>query len=236
MPALGALSALSINSILPEDLKKAKIEVLDNNGKKTNEIEVLFNPSQYTLSESAGYNVTPVPTSDVPHVTFGGGNASVLNMELFFDTSPVLTTSILTNSKAEDVSKKVKDFESLVYIKGDLHSPPVVKFIWGSLSFKGVVTDIKSTYTKFMESGMPVQARVEISMTSFYSASETKRKSPFESPDRTKCRMIRDDCSIWDIARNEYGDASKWKVIAKANNIANPMEIPSGTILEVPAL
>ena len=236
MPALGALGALNITSMLPEDLKKAKIEVLDERGRKSREIEVLFNPSQYTLQDSAKYSTRPRPGSDVPQMTFIGGNATTLQVELFFDTSPVLTTTVLTSAKASDVSKKVKDFEELVYIKGNLHAPPSVKFKWGSLSFKGVVTDVKSTYTKFTESGMPIQARVELSLMSCYSSSEKKRKSPFESPDRTKCRMIREDCSIWDIALNEYGDVSKWKVIARANNLADPLHIPPGTIIKVPAL
>lgn len=236
MASFSNLSEQGMKKTSLEDLKKAKIEVLGSNGKKTNEIEVLFNPSQYTLSEAAEYNETSMPTSDVPHLSFGGGKASTLSMELFFDTSPVLTPNASSGVKASDVSKVVKDFEELVYIKGNLHAPPVVKFVWGSLSFKGVVKEIKSTFTKFMESGMPVQARVEVSLTAYYEPSESKRNSPFESPDRTKCRMVRDDCSIWDIAQNEYGDMSKWKIIAKANDISNPLNIPSGTILEVPAL
>lgn len=236
MPSLNNLREQGMKSTSLDDLKKAKIEVLDNNGKKTDEIEVLFNPSQYTLSDSAEYNVTSLPTSDTPQLSFGGGKASTLNMELFFDTSPVLTPDASTSSKASDVSKNVKAFEELVYIKGNLHAPPIVKFVWGSLSFKGVVAEIKSTFTKFMESGMPVQAKVEVSLTAYYEPSESKRKAPFESPDRTKCRMTREDYTIWDIARNEYGDMSKWKIIAKANNISNPLDISPGTILEVPAL
>ncbi len=233
--AIGALSALSMNSVLPEKLKKAKIEVLGTNGKKQDEVEVLFNPAQYTLTDAATYWEKRVPWRDSPHLKYMGGMASVLSMELFFDTGPVLTTSIITSKKAEDVSKKVIEFTELVYIKGSLHAPPKVKFVWGSLSFKGYVTSIQSTYTKFTEDGMPVQAKLKVSFKSAPEKTE-KRKSPFESPDRTKCRTVREDLTIWDIAQNEYGDASKWKIIARANGISNPLDIPPGTILEVPSL
>lgn len=229
------LSSLNLGSILPEKLKKAKIEVLGSNGKKTREVEVLFNPSQYMLSDAANYSPGKNLWKDSPTSNYNGGRPSTLSMELFFDTSPVLTTSLVTSTKAENVSEKVKEFTDLVYIQGDLHAPPKVKFVWGSLSFYGVVTKIDSTYTKFTEDGMPIQAKLKVNFQSAPEENE-KRKAPFESPDRTKCRMVREDYTIWDIAQKEYGDVSKWKVIANANQISNPLNIPPGTVLKVPAL
>lgn len=234
MSVVDRLSNMQFSSQLP-DIKKAKIEILDLDGNKIDEdIEVLFNPSQYTLSESASYGRGR--RGRASSVSYSGGGASTLSMELFFDTGPVLSASGKDNKSATDVAEKVKKFEELVYIKGELHAPPIVRFIWGSLSFMGVVTQIKSTFTKFTESGMPIQAKVSLSLMAYRKQKDEKIKSPFESPDRTKCRMIREDYSIWDMAKNEYGDISKWKVIARANNISNPLEIPPGTIVKIPAL
>lgn len=231
----GVLGAVNVNSALPESLKKAKIEVLGSNGRKTDEVEVLFNPSQYMLTDTAVYTEQETTWKDSPIINYKGGRASTLSMELFFDTGPVLTTTLITSKKPKDVSKVVKQFTDLVYIKGSQHAPPRVKFVWGSLSFFGVIARIDSTYTKFTEDGMPIQARLKVQ---FLAAPEKnqKRRSPFESPDRTKCRTVREDYTIWDIAKNEYGDVSKWKIIARANDIANPLNIPPGTVLEVPAL
>lgn len=221
---------------MPE-MTKAKIEVLDRNGNKAGEdIEVLFNPNQYVLSESPKYNTIVSDKSDTPIVEYAGGNNSTLSMELFLDTGPVLTASGEGNKDATDVSVKVKEFESLIYINGQIHTPPIVRFVWGSLSFQGVVTELKSTFTKFMEDGKPIQAKLSISLMSYSGPEGGDRASPFESPDRTKCRTVREDYSIWDMAKSEYGDVSKWKVIARANNISNPLEIPPGTIVKIPAL
>lgn len=232
MSVVDRLSNMQFGNQMP-DIKKAKIEILDLNGDKIDEdIEVLFNPSQYTLSESAEYTRRNRGSS----VSYNGQSETMLNMELFFDTGPVLTASGKDNKSATDVSDKVKKIEELVYVKGKLHAPPMVRFVWGSLSFKGVVTEVTSTFTKFTESGMPIQARVSLSITAYHKQRDESRKSPFESPDRTKCRMVREDYSIWDMAKNEYGDISKWKVIARANNISNPLEIPPGTIVKIPAL
>lgn len=236
MPALDEGKQLNPAGQQPE-IKKAKIEILDSDGKTAGkDIEVLFNPAEYTLTESSSYSSNSGPSSDAPTVMYAGGKAATLSMELFFDTSAVPAVSGKGGTDATDVSKKIQEFAKLVYIKGELHSPPIVRFIWGSLSFKGVVTELRSTYKKFTKSGMPIQAKVSISIMSYSEQNEEKQKSPPESPDRTKCRTVREDYSIWDMAKSEYRDISKWKVIARANNISNPLEVPPGTIVKIPAL
>ena len=228
------LTKVNTSNIKKQNLKSAQIIVIEGS-KKGQKMQVMFNPSQYVLTDKAKYAEAPAAWKDHPFLNYQGGHAATLEMELFFDTSEVKVYGVKNTQKATAVSKLVKEFTDLVYIDSSLHAPPVVKFVWGSLSFRGVVTSIKSTYTCFTESGMPIQAKVAVS---FKSAPEKgdKRKTPFESPDRTKCQMIREDYSIWDIAQNEYGDVSKWRVIAKANGIANPLYIPPGTMLKVPAL
>ncbi|MCH5275802.1 MAG: hypothetical protein J1E65_08170 [Lachnospiraceae bacterium] len=236
MSSVDRYAMLQFSSQLP-DIKKAKIEILDLDGNKIDEdIEVLFNPTQYTRSDSPRYSKSRGMGAKTSAAMYQGQNASTLNMELFFDTGPVLNASGKGNKAATDVSKKVEKFQELVSIKGEMHAPPIVKFIWGSLSFMGVVTQLSSTFTKFTESGMPIQAKLSLSLRSYNKQEYEKRKSPLESPDRTKCRTIREDYSIWDMAKSEYGDVSKWKVIAKANNIANPLDILPGTVVKIPAL
>ncbi|MCH5281436.1 MAG: hypothetical protein J1E61_08190 [Lachnospiraceae bacterium] len=237
MPTVNGLDEfLDLGSHMTQ-VTKAKIKVIDRNGDKAGEdIEVLFNPSEYTLSEASEYTVRRRSSADAPSMMYTGGKATTLSMELFFYTGPMIYASGKSEVAATDVSKKIKEFEELVYINGELHSPPIVKFIWGSLSFKGVVTELQSTFMKFTETGMPIQAKVKLSLTAYYEVSEKKRISPFESPDRTKCRMVREDYSIWDMAQKEYGDVSKWKIIASANNISNPLDVPPGTVVKIPAL
>ena len=59
---------------------------------------------------------------------------------------------------------------------------------------------------------------------------------PFESSDRTKARTVTEAVSVFNIAQAEYKNPDMWRVICQANNIADPMHIPSGTVLKVPAL
>ena len=42
--------------------------------------------------------------------------------------------------------------------------------------------------------------------------------------------------SLWSIAYEEYDDCEKWREIAKANNIMNPLDIRPGQVIRIPAL
>ena len=42
--------------------------------------------------------------------------------------------------------------------------------------------------------------------------------------------------SLWSMAYEEYGDCEKWRVIAKANGLLNPLQIYPGQVLKIPAL
>ena len=40
--------------------------------------------------------------------------------------------------------------------------------------------------------------------------------------------------TLYEIAESEYRDANKWKIIAIANEIDNPFNVPSGITLTLP--
>jgi hypothetical protein len=211
--------------------QKAIIKNLETN----DEIKVQFNPEEYSLDEATDYSVIPRRKSDSPVLNFAGGKTSKLKMTLYFNTFHVKAASVDVFYEEEDVSEQVQKVANLCKIHGETHGPPRVKFIWGSLSFEGVVNNVTSTYTMFARTGKPVRAKVDITFLGLPVFDNTRR-SPFESPDRTKIRILSEDESLWNMAWKEYGDVSKWRHIAQANEIMDPLEIPVGTVLKVPAI
>lgn len=225
-----------LDGFINDKLQKAAICILSDDCKTEEDtIEVMFNPSQYKISGRNKFAVVQAKDSNEPYIQFGGGAADKFSATLFFDTSAKLTTSVATNKKASDVTKETGKITKLMNIKGSMHGPPPVKFKWGSLNFVGYITSIDTSYTMFDESGKPVRAQMDIVLTSMY-LEKNKMFSPFESPDRTKCRIVTEDTNIWEISLKEYGDANLWKIIAKENNLTDPLSIPSGTKLKIPAL
>ncbi len=62
------------------------------------------------------------------------------------------------------------------------------------------------------------------------------RKPPRSSPDRLKCRFVKDGDSLWQLADNAYGDPAQWRLIAEANDIDDPMELQTGREIAIPIL
>ncbi|MBD5554532.1 MAG: hypothetical protein HDQ95_13615 [Roseburia sp.] len=218
-------------------LTKAKLEIEKEVGKTV--IEVLFNPSEYQLTDSANYSEKKVPGMDGPIIQYVSGNATELSLNLFLDTYVAKSSSMIplgSSGSSSDVSYITKQIADATSIDGSLHRPPKVTFKWGSLNFQGVVTRFNHTYTMFTESGMPVRAKVSLTFKALISPKDTSRKSPFESPDRTKYRTIRQGVGLWDIANMEYGDPDMWKVIARENGILNPLDVRPGQVVKLPAL
>ncbi len=219
-------------------LTKAKLEIEKEVGMSI--VEVLFNPSEYQLTDGASYSEKKIPGLDGPILQYISGDATELSLNLFLDTYvPPAASSLIsfgTPKESTDVSNITKQIADATSIDGSMHRPPKVTFRWGSLNFEGVVTKMNHTYTMFTESGMPVRAKVSLTFKSLISPQDTKRKSPFESPDRTKYRTLRQGTGLWDIANMEYGDPDMWKVIARENGILNPLDVRPGQVVKLPAL
>jgi len=226
-------------------LEKAKLIVEKERGSET--ISVQFNPAEYNLSGSANYAEKSIPGFPGPITQFVSGGADTLSLSLTFDTydtpengvRPVQSGTAVTAMKPHkptDVSLLTRKVARLTEIDGSLHRPPTVTFAWGALHFKGVVTEVRQSYTMFMPNGMPVRARVELTFKSVVDVANKKKASPLESPDRTKYRTVHEGEHLWNFAVQEYGDAEQWRAIARENGLMNPLDIRPGQVIKLPAL
>ena len=201
-----------------------------------------FNPDELSISTMGNFLEEKVQGKDSPIVQYMGGRSSTLNLKLFFDTSSSYEVkgALLTRpsrKSGSDVTEYTKTLMGLVYAEGKVHRPPQVTFQWGSLILMGFVKNVNTRYTMFETGGMPVRAEVQFSLLSLDALEiETEMLSPKESPDRTKCIVMTSDRSLWSIAQQEYGDTACWREIARANGIMEPLQVPAGTSLKVPAL
>lgn len=211
-------------------IKKA---VLSIEGGET--MQVMFNPASYDLTFSAAYSEKQIVGLDGPIGQYVAGNSETLEMTLYFDTYQPPTMQNPSEG-GTDVTKVTGKLAALVQIKGSLHRPPKVTFKWGGIQFSGVVTNVRQSYTMFLADGMPVRAKVDLTFKSLLDVKQSKLESPFESPDRTKLRVIHEKEQLWNYAWEEYGDIEQWRAIAKENGIMNPLDIVPGQKINLPAL
>ncbi|GAA3405711.1 peptidoglycan-binding protein [Paenibacillus hodogayensis] len=207
-------------------LKKALILVDRGNKSKNEQIEVLFNPSEYGLETSNHYNWQKVPGLSMPIGQFVTGNTSTLTFDLFFDTY----------EKQTDVREYTRKISGLLDVEKELHAPPVCRFVWGSLDFKGIVQKVTQTFTMFLDTGIPVRAKLKVTFNSWYTKKEQLQTIPRHSADRTKQKMLKQGEELWMVAAEEYQDPTLWREIAKANRIDNPARLQTGRSITVPRL
>ncbi len=211
-------------------MEKAKIILYGEKGSSTT-VRVLFNPEEYNISRSVNYAKLDVPGTDSPIMQFINGGETSLSMTLFFDTQ-----NDYIRKTSDDVRDYMQPIMNALWIDGKLHAPPEAAFSWGGCFFKGIITDAKQSFTMFLPSGIPVRARLEITFKSSEDALGARKKSPFESPDRTKARRVAKGAQLWRLADAEYGDPKYWRVIADLNKLYNPRKLPEGRLLQLPPL
>lgn len=229
------------NQLIP--LKK--LHIAKEDGKDG--FDVLYNPEKYVRERQVQYSNRAGLSMDMPITQFAHGSAEILTFELFFDSMNAGAEvggsfgdrlKMEAYSKAPsllklDVSTYTNKVYKLMEVDPKLHVPPLLRLDWGSLHFKGYLIQCKQTYTRFNEKGKPVRAWLECTFQEFISNTNTK---PLQSPDTTKYRTVHQGDTLNGFAGREYGEAGKWREIAKANHIANPRLLRSGDTIALPAL
>lgn len=220
------------------ELQKAKIIVLETAAGQEQSISCLFNPSEYTLKEGVTYAKKNDQGKDGTDYQYIHGDGTELSLTLYFDTTGTLNhgENLIDKEAGQTaVTAYTKKIEKLMRIEGSVHRPPKIAFSWGNLYFKGVLTSLNQSFTYFGMNGKPLRAKLDLTIAAVADPT-AKWASPFESPDRTKYRTIVQGMPLWKMAYEEYGDCERWKEIARANGLLNPLDVAAGDVVTVPPL
>jgi nucleoid-associated protein YgaU len=99
-----------------------------------------------------------------------------------------------------------------------------------------VLESVTQTFDFFNALGMPLRARLNVTLKGHDTLEDLLGSHQLLSADRTKQWIFKKGDTLQRIAAQEYGDPNKWRPIAEANNIDNPLTIAVGRALKVPAL
>lgn len=206
-----------------------------------------FNPTELQIEKAAQYAEIGIPGLAAPLQQFVRGQAAMLNADLFFDTSDHGTG---TNSVA--VTTLTDPIFAALCIDPELHTPPDVIFRWGkgfptsSLpsqvksqarnSFRGIVTNVRQTFTFFSRFGVPLRAKLHLTLREFFPLADQLRDLRLASPDRTHGHVLRRDETLAQLAGVQYGSSGEWRRIADANRIGDPRRLEPGKRLTLPSI
>ena len=111
------------------------------------------------------------------------------------------------------------------------------------IPFKAACTSLTVAFQLFKPNGTPIRADVKLALTqaetatSASSSSANKKTNP-TTRSRRRPRRARgpDGDSLQSIAHHTYGDPNRWRMVAEANGIDNPLHLRRGTPLNLPRL
>lgn len=201
-------------------------------GEKLDTIKFLFNPKEVSFSKNAKWNRQNQPaagSSSPPD--FGGADPATLTVEMFLDATDDMSDKI-TGIVERLMRACVPTEKSLETVP----TAPFVLFRWGSLrAFPAVVKSVNGKFTLFTPSGIPVRATVTLVMEEI-SGEITAQNPTSGAKTATAMHVLVDGDSLASVSYKHYGSANYWRAIAEANDIDDPMRLPVGTALLVPAL
>jgi hypothetical protein len=186
-----------------------------------------FNPTEYQLQKANNFAEIAIPGLETPPIQFVRGNAEKLSVELLADTSDTL----------QDVREQyVNKLRNLLNIRGESHAPPIVNFVWSTNEFRGVVDSLNVTYTLFSPEGVPLRARLSLTLKEYRPVEIQIKERPKTSPDLEKSWVVRRGDRLSSIASAVYRDPGVWRAIAKANEIQDPRSLAPGRVLKLPRI
>ncbi len=207
-----------------EGLVRAHLEIL------TPEVDdpiipLRFSPTEFRIEKSNNFAEIPIPGLESPPIQFVRGSSAVLSVEVVLDTSDTL----------EDVREAYTDkLQSLLQVIPDLHAPPIVAFTWDRRVFRGVLESASTNFVLFTPDGVPLRAKMTLTIKEYRPIEVQVREMRTESPDFEKAYTVRAGDTLQSIAQWAYRDPQKWRVIAAANAIEDPRTLTPGTTLAVP--
>lgn len=228
-------------------LAKLKIKPLDPS--KLKEIEVLFNPTSYSITKSVTWDRPSSPTStgdqnvtqrklNAPILTFGGGGSRQLTLALFFDvTERIQGTKADDKVDVRDETSNIVALTRIERVKPE-PKPPTCEISWGDapndldFPFQGVVSSLTQNFTLFRSNGRPVRADLTVVFTEFLSQTKDQKKT---DPELTTHLIKRGD-TLSSIAADVYRDPTRWRIIATENNLDDPRQLSIGQLLTIPKM
>ena len=196
------------------------------------QIEFQFNPKELSIQKSARWERKPARNAKKASAPeFAGAEPCKLTLEMFFDASDTELGSVV--EPVEELFRCCVPTEDTVANKKAV--PPLVQLSWGTIvSFPGFITSVQAKYTLFAPDGTPIRATCSVSMEEMPGDPLGQNPTSGALSAHVVHKVIAGD-SLASIAFREYGDPAMWRPLAEANSIDDPVRLPLGAVLMVPA-
>ncbi len=204
-------------------------------GFEEGQLEVPFNPTELSSERNTSYAEVTIPGLDAPVLQWVRGDGETVSFELFFDVTDNMVEGLIFDR--EDVRQKfVAPLEKLMVQDPTLHAPPRISLRWGPQIILplGFVKGLSVTYKLFDGLGRPARATARLTVRQATPGEVQIADAGKTSPDLSSVAVVKEGDTLPILAHRHYRDATRWRAIAVANRITNPLALTPGAVLTLP--
>ena len=204
---------------------------------KGDRIPCLFNPTALQVTRVNQWAADAPAGRAMPRLRFAGSRSGTLHLELFFDTTAEGGSVTTHTSKLLALMEPDPSLPGADAASGNVR-PQWVKFHWGDLhSFKSVLTSLDLAFVYFAGDGTPLRARADVILTQYEQDAAFGPQNPTSgTPEPHRVHRVAPGETLDRIAAAHYGDPTRWRDIAAANGVEDPLAIRPGVLLGIPRI
>jgi LysM repeat protein len=215
------------------ELEKAFLKV-----ETGDQIDCLFNPASLVIGRSNTWSANPGLGRTQGKASFLGMAPGTMSLSLTFDTTDTgqavtIHTGRLLKLMDPDPSLPQSDETT-----GNVR-PPTVTFHWGQnlTSYPAVITGLTTDFHYFASDGTPLRATVDLMLMQYEESDAFGPQNPTSGTPRPhRVHRVQPGETLDRISARYYGSSTKWRALAAANGIEDPLAVRPGTVLTVPRL
>ncbi|WP_130733215.1 LysM peptidoglycan-binding domain-containing protein [Flavobacterium sp. J27] len=198
------------------------------------EFDTLLNPEKYTFHYKIEQDEQQAAGTSTVSPRFKKTLPENLELEFVFDRTGVIEGKEALESGIIDDIEKFK--KVILDYNGDEHKPNYLVISWGSLLFKGSLTEMDIEFKLFKPDGTPIRAVAKAKFTGFVEDDLRAARENNKSPDLTHIRIVKEGDTLPLMSYKIYGDSKYYLEVAKANNIINFRKLKTGQEIFFPPL
>lgn len=195
-------------------------------------INFSFNPAEYNDTINVKWGRYRQPSTNGGRPQYQGVDPATIKVDILLDAFSVPPSMPMVTIM------QLKMLTVPVPGSGDtgVPSPAIVTFGWGTniIMAQAYITNLVIKYQRFLL-GEPVRATATVTLASVPPPSPFPPTNPSSGGlARRRSHTVLEGDTLASIAYKAYKNPNRWRALAIANGIDDPMRLKPGTVLEVP--
>lgn len=229
---------------MPGELIKLQIKAYSDeqfsNEVADGEFRTLLNPEKYSFKYKIEQNEDQAAGTSSSSPRFNKIPPEDLELEFIFDRTGVIVDygqDQVFSDEGSGIIDDIETFKRVVFdYNGDEHRPNYLIISWGTLLFKGTLSELDLTYKLFKADGTPLRAAAKAKFKGFVEDNLRVALENNSSPDLTHVRIVNEGDTLPLMAHRIYGDSKYYIEVAIANNITNFRKLTVGQKIFFPPI